>query len=265
MEDTRLTNLLTLLKEMESALLAYSGGVDSTFLLRAMQMSGIRSLAVTAVSELIPRADVLTALQMAGEPGIEHRMLRTEPLSREDFVRNTPERCFLCKDDLFSELRAIASEGGYRVLLDGSNIDDTSDRRPGRKAAIKNNVRSPLIETGFSKREIRKESRRLGLPAWDRPSSSCLATRIPYGQRITKESLEKIERSEDFLRSLGFREMRVRDHHDVARIEVGAGEIDIMLIPERREVISRTLKSFGFKFISLDLEGYRTGSMDDDL
>jgi uncharacterized protein len=264
-ENIKFTRLLKSLKEMESALLAYSGGVDSTFLLKAMQISGIKSLAVTAVSEIIPHSDVLISVRTAEELGMKHRVLRTEPLSREDFVGNTPERCFFCKDDLFSKLKAVASEEGCSVLLDGSNTDDTSDRRPGRKAARKNDVRSPLAEAGFSKKEIREKSRQLGLPTWDSPSSPCLATRIPYGQRITRESLERVERSEDFLRSLGFRKIRVRNHRDVARIEVGAEEIDLMLNPEKRESISATLKSFGYKFVSLDLEGYRSGSMDEIL
>jgi len=265
LEDIKFTKLLRSLKEMESVLLAYSGGADSTFLLKATQISGIRSLAVTAVSEIIPHSDVLISVRIAGELGMEHRVLRTELLSSEDFVSNSPERCFFCKDNLFGRLKAIASKEGYSFLLDGSNIDDMSDRRPGRKAAMEKGVRSPLAETGFSKKEIREKSRQFGLPTWDRPSSPCLATRIPYGQRITKESLQKVERSEDFLRILGFRKIRVRNHRDVARIEVGAEEIDVMLNPEKREIISGKLKSFGYKFVSLDLEGYRRGSMDEIL
>ena len=265
MEDIKFTNLLKSLAEMESALLAYSGGVDSTLLLKAMQISGIKSLAVTAVSEIIPHNDVLTSVRTAGDLRMRHRLLRTTPLSIEDFVINTPNRCFFCKDDLFSKLKMIALEEGYSFLLDGTNTDDASDRRPGRKAAMKNGVRSPLAEAGFPKREIREKSRQMGLPTWDRPSSSCLATRIPYGQRIRTESLERIEGSEDFLRSLGFRTIRVRDHGDVARIEVGAGEIDLLLHAEKRRIISGTLKSFGYKFISVDLEGYRSGSMDERL
>jgi uncharacterized protein len=264
-EDIKFINLLKSLKEMESALLAHSGGADSSFLLKAMQMSGINSLAVTAVSEIIPHNDALMAAQIAEELGMQHRVLRTEPLYIEDFVINTPERCFFCKDDLFSKLKAVASGEGYSFLLDGTNTDDMSDRRPGRKAAMKNGVRSPLAEAGFSKREIRERSRQLGLPTWDRPSSSCLATRIPYGQRITRESLERVERSEDFLRSLGFRKIRVRNHRDIARIEVGLEEIDLMLNREKRAIISGTLKSFGYRFVSLDLEGYRSGSMDEIL
>jgi uncharacterized protein len=265
LEDIKFTKLLNLLKGMESALLAHSGGADSTFLLKAMQMSGIKSLAVTAVSEIIPHSDALMSAQTAEELGVQHRVLRTVPLSIEDFVINTPERCFSCKDDLFSKLKAIASEEGYNFLFDGTNTDDMSDRRPGKKAAIKNGVRSPLAEAGFSKREIREKSRQLGLPTWDRPSSPCLATRIPYGQRITRESLERVERSENFLRSLGFRKIRVRNHRETARIEVGAEEIELMLTPEKRAIISGTLKSFGYKFVSLDLEGYRSGSMDEIL
>jgi uncharacterized protein len=264
-EDIKFTKLLKSLKEMESALLAYSGGADSTLLLKAMQMSGIKSLAVTAVSEIIPGSDALISAQTAEELKMEHRVLRTEPLSIDAFVSNTPERCFFCKEDLFSKLKIIASGEGYSFLLDGTNTDDDADRRPGRKAAIKNAVRSPLAEAGLSKTEIREKSRQLGLPTWDRPSSPCLVTRIPYGQRITRNSLERIERSEDFLRSLGFRTIRVRDHRHVARIEIGAEEIDLLLTPEKREIVSATLKSFGYRYVSLDLEGYRSGSMDESL
>jgi uncharacterized protein len=265
LEDIKFINLLKSLKEMESALLAYSGGADSTLLLKAMQISGIKSLAVTAVSEIVPHSDALMSARSAEELGMQHRVLRTAPLSIKDFVSNTAERCFFCKDDLFGKLKAIASEEGYSFLLDGTNADDMLARRPGRKAAMKNGVRSPLAEAGFSKREIREKSRQLGLPTWDRPSSPCLATRIPYGQEITREALSRVERSEDFLRSIGFREIRVRDHHYTARIEVGAEEIGLMLSPEKREFISGMLKSFGYRFVSLDLEGYRRGSMDEIL
>lgn len=246
---------------MQSAVLAYSGGVDSTFLLKAMQLSDIRTLAVTAVSEIMPYKDLLTAKGLAEELGIEHRIIKTEELLREEFVSNTPDRCFFCKDGLFKKLTEIALSEEYMFVLDGSNIDDTMDYRPGRKAAIKYNVRSPLIEVGLSKRDVREFSKQLGLSTWDKLSSPCLSSRFPYGRRITKEALKRVERAEDFLRSLGFHEIRVRDHGSTARIEVEEDKIELLLIPERRKIISETLKSLGYKFISLDLDGYKSGSM----
>ncbi len=261
MGDNKLTKLINILKDMQSAVLAYSGGVDSSFLLKALQISGIRALAVTSVSDKTPRHDLLTAKRIAAELGIEHWMIETDELSMEEFVRNMPVRCFFCKEELYKKLTDIAASGGYKYLLDGSNTDDTLDFRPGMEAATKYNVSSPLIEAGFSKKEIRELSRQLGLPTWDKPSSPCLSSRFPYGQRITREALQRVEKAEDFLREIGFREVRVRDHDGVARIEVEAGEIDLVLTPERRRLISEKLKSLGYKFVSLDLDGYRMGSM----
>jgi len=261
MVNTKLDNLINILKDMESAVLAYSGGVDSTFLLKAMQLSQIRTLAVTAVSETMPDHDIVTAAQMSKELGMEHRIIKTEELSIEEFVKNMPDRCFYCKTELFKKLTTIASLEGYRAVLDGSNSDDTTDYRPGRKAALKYNVRSPLIEAGFSKKDVREFSKELDLSTWNRPSSACLSSRFPYGRRITREALERVEKAENYLRSLGFSEMRVRDHGSVARIEVDEDKIDLLLVPERRKIISETLKSLGYTFISLDLDGYRSGSM----
>jgi len=259
--DTKLTELITILKGMQSAVLAYSGGVDSTFLLKALQNSGIRTLAVTAVSEITPLNDLHIANEMTAGLGIEHRIIETDELSIEEFVRNTPERCFFCKDELYKKLSDIAISEGYMFVLDGSNGDDTQDYRPGMKAAAKYNVRSPLIEASLSKKDIRELSRQLDLSTWDKPSSPCLATRFPYGRRITKGALERVGKAEDFLRGLGFHEVRVRVHDMVARIEVREEEIGLLLISERRSLISEKLKSFGYRFVSLDLDGYRTGSM----
>jgi uncharacterized protein len=261
MGDNKLANLINILKGMESAVLAYSGGVDSTFLLKTLQISGIRTLAVTAVSEKTPRQDLLTAKKMAEEIVVEHRMIKTDELALEEFVRNTPERCFFCKDELFNKLNDIAASEGYECLLDGSNTDDTLDYRPGTKAATKYHVRSPLIEAGLSKKEIREFSRQLGLPTWAKASSPCLSSRFPYGQRLTQEALKRVEEAEEFLRGIGFREVRVRDHGGVARIEVGEGGIELVLNPEKRGLISEKLKSLGYSFVSIDLDGYRMGSM----
>ena len=259
--DIKLTRLLEILRDMQSAVLAYSGGVDSTFLLKALQNAGIRTLAVTAVSEITPLNDLHMANEMTAELGIEHRIIETDTMQKEEFLRNTPERCFFCKDELFKKLTAITSSEGYTFLLDGSNVDDTMDYRPGRRAASKHHVRSPLTEAGLSKREIRELSRQLGLSTWDGPSSPCLATRFPYGQRITKGAIERVGKAEDFLRGLGFHEVRVRVHDGIARIEVDEEEIGPLLTSKRRSLISEELKSLGYRFVSLDLDGYRTGSM----
>lgn len=245
---------------MKSAVLAFSGGVDSTLLLKAAQMAGIRSLAVTASSEIIPLREISAAKDIAKELGARHRVLEMGPLT-EDFLSNTPGRCFSCKTELFKNLANIAHLEEYEFVIDGSNREDLLDYRPGRKAASEYRVRSPLAEAGLSKNVIRKLSRDLGLQTWDRPSSPCLATRIPYGSRITIEALKRIEHSEDFLRSLGFRQVRVRDHGPVARIEIGDDEINLILELKKRKKISTKLRSLGYKFISLDLEGYRSGSM----
>jgi uncharacterized protein len=257
----KLTNLVEILKDMQSAVLAYSGGVDSTLLLKALQVSCIRTLAITAVSDITPHNDLLMAKKMTAGLRIEHRVIKTDELSIEEFVSNTPERCFFCKDELFKKLAAIASSEGYNYLLDGSNTDDKLDYRPGMRAAAKYHVRSPLIETGLSKKEIRELSCRLGLSTWNKPSSPCLASRFPYGQRITKDALKRIEEAEEFLRGLGFQEVRVRDHDMVARIEVNEKEINLLLTPENRRLVSEKLKFLGYSFVSLDLDGYRMGSM----
>jgi len=257
----KLDRLSQILKDMESAVLAYSGGVDSTFLLKTAQLCGIKSLAVTAVSDIFPRKDILAAQEMAKQLGREHRCIETDELALNQFAENTPERCFLCKDALFRTLKDIANAEGYRFVMDGSNSDDASDYRPGKQAAHKHRVRSPLVEAEFSKRDIRECSRRIGLSTWDKPSSPCLATRFPYGQKITRKALRRVAKAEDFLGSLGLRQLRVRDHDGTARIEVGEEEMDLLLTTEKRKVISETLKSLGYIFVSLDLEGYRTGSL----
>ena len=260
-KNSKFKKLIKSLEDMESAILAYSGGVDSAFLLKALQVSGIRTLAITADSEILPRRELLTAKALASELGMEHRIIEIDELSLEEFVKNTRKRCFICKEERFRKLTDIAASEGYRLVLDGSNRDDLSDYRPGIKAAKKYRVRSPLMEAGFSKKEIRGLSRKLGLPTWDKPSSSCLSTRIPYGQRITRGVLKRIEEAEDFLRSLGFHEVRVRDHGDVARIELSRKQISLVLNPGKKQRISSQLKSLGYRFVSLDLDGYRMGSM----
>ena len=259
--DTKLTDLLQILKNMESAVLAYSGGVDSTFLLKALHLSGLKALAVTAVSDIIPERDVLNAQTLAEEIGIDHVLIETDEMSTENFVKNPPERCYYCKDILFRTLSERARNHGYLYVIDGSTIDDLSDYRPGMKAAREHDIKSPLIEAGLSKEKIRELSRHLNLSTWNKPSSPCFATRFPYGHRITKKALQRVAKAEDFLKSVGFEIVRVRDHGHLARIEISEDSLELVLSSNNRKRISEVFKTLGYDFISLDLEGYRSGSM----
>ncbi len=265
MKNNKYQNLIRTLKEMQSVILAYSGGTDSAFLLKAIRVSGISALAVSASSGLIPRRNILAAQNTAEEIGVRHRIIETGVLLREEIFMNTPERCFFCKETLFKALRDIAGSEGYAFVLDGSTRDDLGEFRPGYRAVQIYNVRSPLIESGFSKSEIREISRQLGLATWNKPSSPCLATRFPYGRRLTDEALTRVGEAEHFLQSLGLNQFRVRDHGAVARIEAGEEDMHVFLDPVKRAEISATLKSFGYMFISLDIDGYQSGSMDRSL
>ncbi|MEJ2696896.1 MAG: ATP-dependent sacrificial sulfur transferase LarE [Candidatus Sulfobium sp.] len=253
--------LLELLGKAGSAVLAFSGGVDSSFLLKAMKTAGVRTLAVTAVSETLPAREKEKAVSFARQLGMEQRIIRTGELGNESFASNPPERCFYCKDELFSKLAAISREEGCGFVFDGTNSDDLRDYRPGRLAAERHGVRSPLAECGFSKAEIRTMSRELGLDTWDRPSSPCLSSRFAYGTRITAPALRRVEKAEEFLEGFGLRDLRVRDDGSTARIEVREEDMHILLDARNRRLIAGKLKSLGYKFVSLDLEGYRSGSL----
>lgn len=253
--------LLSSLHLAASAVLAYSGGVDSAFLMKAMKLSGMRFLAVTAFSETMPEKDFNHAMSFAKEIGVEHLVIHTDELLNESFLSNTPDRCFFCKEELFRKLRKIAAERNFRHLFDGTNTDDLSDYRPGMKAAALYDVKSPLAENGFSKNDVRRISRELGLSTWDRPSSPCLSSRFPYGRRITLSGLKQVEKAEEFLREFGLQELRVRNHGDLARIEVSEKDINLLLGPENRKKITGALRAIGFSFVSLDLEGYISGNM----
>ena len=259
--DRKFNDLLSYLCNDESAVLAYSGGVDSSFLLKAMKLSGIKFLAVTAFSETMPEKDLNEAVSFAKEISVEHLVIHTDELSNESFVRNPSDRCFYCKEELFRKLHGIAQGKKYKHLFDGTNTDDLRDYRPGLKAATLYGVKSPLAENGFSKEDIRKMSRGLGLSTWDHPSSPCLSSRFPYGRRITLAGLKQVEKAEEFLRELGLQELRVRNHGDVARIEVEEKDMDTILEPQNRRKITDALKAMGFSFVALDLEGYISGSM----
>ncbi len=259
--EDRFSRLLSFLRESQSAVLAFSGGVDSSFLLKAMKEAQMKVLAVTAISGTMPGKDVENCLSVIREIGADHRTIRTEELSNESFLENTPERCFFCKSDLFVKLKKIAADEGYRHLFDGSNADDLRDHRPGRKAAELHGVRSPLADHGLTKDQIRALSKRFGLKTWDRPSSPCLSSRFPYGRRITAEALKRVEKAEEFIRALGVRELRVRDYGESARIEVAEEDMPIVLTGENRRLITERLKSLGYEYISVDLEGFKSGNM----
>ena len=256
----KLEQLKIILKTYPSAVVAYSAGVDSTFLaVVAHQVLGENMLAVTAVSPTYPGEQLDEAKAIATQFGFRHQVIHTNEFEEPDFVANPPNRCYYCKLSLLKDLRKLADEQGFQEVLDGANVDDLSDYRPGHQAVKEVGVRSPLQEAGMTKADIREYSQQLGLPTWNKPAYACLASRVPYGTKITPEILGRIGRAEQFLYSLGFIEVRVRDHFPVARIEVGKEQMEEAWT--QRNPIAAKLHELGYSFVTLDLDGFRSGSM----
>ena len=251
------------LASLGSVIVAYSGGVDSAYLAYvASRTLGDRAFAVTADSPSYPERHRQLAIQIARDFGLRHEIIRTSELDRPEYRANPSNRCYYCKHELYTHLSRIAAERSA-VIVDGNNADDRGDYRPGRQAAREFGVRSPLDDANLTKDEIRALSRDAGLPTWDEPASACLSSRIPYDHEVTDEKLRRIEQAEQSLRALGFRIFRVRHHDEVARIEIARDEMPRALEPETSAAIVRELKRAGYRFVSLDLQGYRTGSLNE--
>ncbi len=262
--STKKKILEQILLEMQDVVVAVSGGVDSIFLAKiAHDTLGDNAISVTADSPSLPRRELKEIIRITQQLGIPHKIVQTVELDDPNYYTNPVDRCYFCKDELFDQLDFIKQETGARWVLFGENVDDQSDHRPGSQAAFEHGVRAPLKEAGMTKSDIRTLAKEAGVAVWDKPASACLASRIPYGETVTKEKLSQVEAAEDFLFDLGFDSVRVRHHGEIARIEVPAETITSVV--EHSEMINQAIKSFGFKYTTIDLGGYRRGSFNDGM
>jgi len=259
--------LLAALRALPSVVVAFSGGTDSAYLAwAAKQALGEKALAVTAVSPSLPARERLAVEEFVHAFGIRHEFIHTEELSNPRYVANPPDRCYYCKDELFTKLAQLARDRGFASVAYGINVDDQGDWRPGQQAARQHGILTPLLDAGLNKAEIRQLSRRAGLPTWDKPAAACLASRIAYGVTVTEDNLKKVERGEEALRQLGFRQVRVRYHGApdgtgvLVRIEIAPEELPRALTPEMAQKFTEIFKALGCRYVTLDLEGYRQGS-----
>lgn len=261
--DAKRMRLLEIMRTLGSTAVAFSGGIDSTVVAKAAQLAlGEQAVALTADSPSVPRSEIAEASQLADQIGIRHQFVRTDEFENADYVRNDGARCYHCKNELYSQIEKLAPELGVAVICSGANLDDLGDYRPGLTAATEHHIRHPLQEAGFTKTDVRALARHWGLPTWDKPASPCLSSRLAPGVTVTPERTGRVEAAEAFLRSLGLRECRVRLHEDeLARIEVPAAELPRMAEPAIRAELVRRLRDLGFQFVTLDLEGFRSGSL----
>lgn len=266
--DEKLTRLNALLKDMGSVVIAFSGGVDSVFLAAAAyRVLGDHALAVTAVSASYASGELEKAQALAEQIGIRLEIVYTQEMENPEYVKNDPDRCFHCKSALADKLDEVIKHyaGQFEYLLYGAIADDVGDYRPGMAAAESRGIRAPMVKLGFTKDDVRTLSKRWHLPTWDMPASACLSSRIPYGTAVTEEALHKIDRAEQFLKACGFVQVRVRHHEDIARIEVPLGDLARFFQDGTNEAVAQALKSIGYRYVTLDIQGYRTGSLNEAL